>query len=88
MSHTTVILLGVALSLYSALHAVFALRSGRAPGLFQRWLGARTLRGSITRKGRPELFRRYVASAIIAAVLFVALTTWLLLHPETARGGS
>ena len=42
---------------YSALDAALALWSGRAPGLFHRWLGNRSVKGSITRKGRPELFR-------------------------------
>ena len=83
MYDSSLILLSAAASLYSALDAALALWSGRAPGLFHRWLGNRSVKGSITRKGRPELFRRYVVSAILAAIIFAVRTTWLCLRPET-----
>ena len=70
---------------YLALDTAIALRAGKAPGLFYKYLRYRFTfgYGPITREGRPSLYWRYVCSNVALWVICVLYFAWSLFSPGT-----
>ena len=79
-----ILLVGV--TVYLALDTAIALRSGKAPGPFHKYLRYRFTfgYGPITREGRPRLYWNYVYGYVTLLAVFVLYFAWLLFSPKTS----
>jgi hypothetical protein len=69
----------VAVGLYLAADTIVALQTGKAPGLFHKFLRYRTMYGPLIREKRPGRYWLYVFSQSLAVFMFT--TWWLFLKP-------
>ena len=68
-----IILLTLALAVMQSVQLAIALRTGRARGRG----------GTITRKGQPRRFWRYVYSSYVVLLLCAGAILWALIWPES-----
>jgi hypothetical protein len=66
----------VAVGLYLAADTIVALQTGKAPGLFHKFLRYRTMYGPLAREKRPGRYWLYVFCQSLAIIM---ITTWSLL---------
>jgi uncharacterized BrkB/YihY/UPF0761 family membrane protein len=69
----TVVLLALGLAAVQAVQLVRALRTGRTRSRF----------GTITRKGQPRRFWRYVYASYVVLLLCLGAILWALISPDS-----
>jgi hypothetical protein len=79
-------LIAMALALYVALDTAVSLRSGKTPGLFNKFFRYRMRSGPATRKGSPRRYWSYIVGNAIVLVLCFGFVVWALVAPETLNG--
>jgi hypothetical protein len=77
------LLLAAALTVYLTLDTAVILQTGKAPGLFHKFLRYRQMYGPITRKGQPRRYWTYIFGNMTVLVLCIAYVAWALFSPET-----
>jgi hypothetical protein len=75
----------VALAVYLTLDTPIIVRTGRAPGLFYKFLRYRQMHGPVTRARRPQRHRAYVLGNVAVLAQCVVYVAWFISSPETFR---
>jgi len=73
MRPQSIIIADAALAVLVAADLAWTLRSGRARGRF----------GTITRRGQPKRFWRYVYSSYVVLAFCAAVFLWVLIAPQS-----